>query len=543
MVDWSGKLLRGTYEVGALLGEGGMGAVYEARNVRLGRRVAIKILHSRGASDPAMLERFQREAEITASLEHPHIPAVYDLWVDGDPALIVMERLEGRSLLQVLRDEGALEPARVLRLSTQLLSGLAAAHGAAVVHRDLKPSNLFVTTGYDGGEVVKILDFGVARLLPSTGADPITRTGQVLGTIDHMAPEQATGTRVDARADIYAVGTIMWSALVGRTPFRGDNPAMVLHHVLMGCDEPLLRIRPELGSLAAIVDRAMSVAPEARFSTADEMADALRRVDVAALSSVSAPVTASLGGPPLSPTRAADPPSGAPRPVEVASSTAVAAPIAPSRPGAALWLAVAAAGGLGGAALLAAGAYLLLGTGASPPPDPAAVAPRVDPPAPAPAEAKPSFVPPVTPLAIVADASAPADRRDAGARASGPRRAARRSPRLDDPPGADTCAAHISTYVGITSRTGTARTWEAFRDPAYFEINRTCFPRSRLGHFDLRVELDEHGRLTSARVERRSPTVTAREAACVSRITRRHGLRVDGPDSIVFHHLQLRCNE
>lgn len=258
-----------------------MGAVYEGTHVELGRTVAIKLLRA-GLATAEMVERFRREAEISAGLHHPHIVDVFDIQTQTAPHFIVMERLVGENLTAHLR-EGRLEPPRVVRLAKQLLSALAATHAVGVVHRDIKPGNIMLVTGYDGGEVAKLVDFGVARLGPESGAQALTHRGEILGTLAYMAPEQAKGEAIDARADLYALGSVMWAALTGRRPFAGLSHPLAFEMLVSGERERLRDIRPGLGGLADCVDRAMAHRREDRFETAEAFAASLSALDLGAL--------------------------------------------------------------------------------------------------------------------------------------------------------------------------------------------------------------------------------------------------------------------
>ncbi|MFI5298360.1 MAG: serine/threonine-protein kinase, partial [Polyangiales bacterium] len=224
-ISLQGALLGGRYRVGRLLGAGGMGAVYEAMQEDLGRRVAIKVLLPEviaSSDDAEALRRFAREARAAAALHHPNIVAVTD-FSPGDataPAFLVMELLQGRSVARAIMDEGRLGPERVVTIAIQILAALETAHAAGLVHRDIKPDNVFLVpvTGAAGGELVKVLDFGIAKLARGGGATSsgLTATGAVLGTPAYMSPEQARGRDVDARSDLYAVGALMYHALSGR---------------------------------------------------------------------------------------------------------------------------------------------------------------------------------------------------------------------------------------------------------------------------------------------------------------------------------------
>ena len=271
-----GVVLSGRYRIIRGLGRGGMGSVFEATHVDLGGRVAVKVLHSQLTLDDDTVTRFRREAQVAAALSHPHIARVLDMGVEPDGTMfMVQELITGSTLTEVLRDQAPLEPDRVLRLAIQMLSALGAVHQAGVVHRDVKPSNVMLTTGYDGGEMVKLLDFGVARLLE---ASRLTSTGQLIGTPTYMAPEQMRGVRVDARADIYAVGAVAYGALAGRPPYEGRSYAEIVNQMLTQTRIPLTRLRPELGELGELVERAMAPDPDGRFQTADQMASSLSRL-------------------------------------------------------------------------------------------------------------------------------------------------------------------------------------------------------------------------------------------------------------------------
>jgi serine/threonine-protein kinase len=266
----------GDYTIEAPLGEGAMGVVYRGSGPD-GRRVAIKVLGASAASQPDALARFRREARVTSELGHPHIVAALDAGetAAGEPYL-VMELLEGEDLATLLSREGRLPPARALTLFAQIASALTAAHALGVVHRDLKPSNLFLTRGADGAEHVKVLDFGVSKV--QGGRSVMTRTHASLGTPGYMSPEQVEGrsATVDARADIFALGAILYELLAGRPPFVDLSIPALLHKVVHGDPPPLRALAPGLpAALGAAVERALRKDPAERFASVEEMARAL----------------------------------------------------------------------------------------------------------------------------------------------------------------------------------------------------------------------------------------------------------------------------
>ncbi|MDB4996579.1 MAG: serine/threonine protein kinase [Myxococcaceae bacterium] len=272
----AGTLLGGRYRIVRLIGSGGMGAVYEGVQEGLGRRVALKVLHARLAHTPDLVERFRREAQAAAALAHPHIVQVSDSQMnEGEPPFIVMEFLEGRSLGDRIRQDGPLPAERVAKIFAQVLDGLATAHRAGIVHRDIKPDNVFLTSSSTLGDLVKLVDFGVAKI-HAEGEAPLTIAGTVIGTLTYMAPEQARGATVDARTDIYAVAGCMYYALSRRRPLEGRQGPAMLAAIVMDEPAPLSSHVADVDrELEAIVHRALQKEPDARFSTADEMRQAL----------------------------------------------------------------------------------------------------------------------------------------------------------------------------------------------------------------------------------------------------------------------------
>jgi serine/threonine protein kinase len=277
MLTLTGTLLAGKYRVGERLGGGGMGEVYEAVQEGLGRRVAIKVMSGPMASDPQLLERFQREARAVAALGHPHIVAVTDFQDNpGEPPFLVMERLYGESLGHLLEREPMVEPLRACRIAEQTLSALSAAHEAGLVHRDVKPDNIFLCTSDTGSDIVKLLDFGVAKAMEEKQHGKLTSTGAIVGTLVYMAPEQARGEPIDARADVYALGACLYHMLAGQPPFTAPNAARLLNAVCSEAPTPLGALRPDLDPrLVGIVGRATAHHAGQRFSTARAMMSAI----------------------------------------------------------------------------------------------------------------------------------------------------------------------------------------------------------------------------------------------------------------------------
>ena len=271
----SGRTLgSGAYRVGALLGQGAMGAVYEGVQEALGRVVAIKVLHaSRGNLRQDQFARFQREARAAAALGHANIVQITDFqWVVGEPPFLVMEKLVGQSLGAAITRAGKLPPQRVAFIAAQALSALHAAHQAGIVHRDIKPDNVFLTVMAMVNDIVKVLDFGVAKLLDEA---PITMAGAMVGSPAYMPPEQAYGRPVDGRADIYALGATMYHALSGCLPVDAKDAAEFLAKVEIPA-VPLVQLVPGFDpALSQVVACAMAKRPEERFPTAEAMRNAL----------------------------------------------------------------------------------------------------------------------------------------------------------------------------------------------------------------------------------------------------------------------------
>lgn len=269
------RLLAGRYEIGELIGRGGMADVYSGYDARLGREVAIKILRSELARDNTFLLRFRREAKAAASLSHPSIVAVFDSGEDGDDSdpgstmpFIVMEYVHGRTLRDILHEDGPLEPLRAARIMAQVVRALNYSHDHGIVHRDIKPANVMVTDG----DQAKVMDFGIARAIADTAAT-MTNTSIVVGTAQYLSPEQAQGRDVDARSDLYSAGCLLYELLTGRPPFVGDSPVAIAYQHVGEPPQPPSVHHPEVPSnLDVVVLHALAKDPEQRYDSGDEFA-------------------------------------------------------------------------------------------------------------------------------------------------------------------------------------------------------------------------------------------------------------------------------
>ncbi len=287
-----GTLVGDRYVVEELIGQGGFGEVYSATNRHMGNRCALKVLHAADVPPPEV-ERFEREARTTCQLTSPYNIRVFDFgrtkWGD---VFMAMELLKGRTLSSLMRETGALEPARATRFAVQILKALVEAHGLGMIHRDLKPANIFMTEVAGEPEFVKVLDFGIAKLM-DTNTATLTAKGLVVGTPTYMAPEQASGRTIDERADLYAVGVMLYEMLAGRPPFTAKSPTRIVMMHINEAPPPLLE-QPGAGAvpppLAGVVHRLLEKLAENRFPSAAATIVALESAGLGTPKPFAAPV-------------------------------------------------------------------------------------------------------------------------------------------------------------------------------------------------------------------------------------------------------------
>ncbi|GGS18829.1 MULTISPECIES: Stk1 family PASTA domain-containing Ser/Thr kinase [Actinokineospora] len=272
------RLLSNRYEIGETLGYGGMSEVHRGRDVRLGREVAVKVLRADLARDPQFQERFRREAQNAAALNHPAIVAVYDtgetLTEQGPLPYIVMEYVDGRTLRDIVKTEGPLSGQRAMEIMADVCAALDFSHRHGIVHRDVKPANVMINRS----GAVKVMDFGIARAV-ADGQAAVTQTAAVIGTAQYLSPEQARGEAVDARSDVYATGCVLFELLTGEPPFTGDSPVAVAYQHVREDPRPPSQLNPRVSpQLDAIVLKAMSKGAANRYQSAAEMRTDIVRV-------------------------------------------------------------------------------------------------------------------------------------------------------------------------------------------------------------------------------------------------------------------------
>jgi serine/threonine-protein kinase len=270
-----GSVVADRYHIEKKLGEGGMGTVYLGEHVKMGRKSAIKVMAKSLASDTEAVARFNREAANAARIAHPNVCAVYDFGETADGTIyLAMEYIRGESLNEVLAREGPLPPARATHILEQIGAALEAAHELGIVHRDLKPDNIMVTVGRDGTDVVKVVDFGIAKATRGEEGQKVTRTGLVVGTPEYMSPEQLSGDVLDGRSDIYSLGLVLYRMLTGILPFEADSAQEMMMKRLTDRPLPLAQAAPGAGFPAALqqaLDRALERMPADRYGSVGEL--------------------------------------------------------------------------------------------------------------------------------------------------------------------------------------------------------------------------------------------------------------------------------
>lgn len=278
-----GKTILGKYKVIELLGTGGMSRVYKAFQIMTQKMVALKLLHKHLSDKPTMMRRFQAEAQASHHLAHPHIITVYDFGITEDnQPFIAMDYLEGRALSDIVRTWGQLSIDRVLKITDQILDALEHAHDSGVLHRDLKPSNIVLIPVGDDMDYVKLVDFGIAKILPKAGleAQELTQSGDVFGSPLYMSPEQCLGNMTDARSDIYSIGCLLYECLTGKPPLLGNNTLETMHKQVHEMPGGLTNVKADVRlvkQLEDIVFKAMAKEPENRFQSAPEMRRAIEQ--------------------------------------------------------------------------------------------------------------------------------------------------------------------------------------------------------------------------------------------------------------------------
>lgn len=276
-----GAVLAERFEIVSVLGRGSMGTVYKARHIGLGRIVALKVLHAQLIAEKAKQARFRMEAQAVSALNHPYVVSVYDFGIaqSGQPYM-AMEFLDGPTLAQIIRSERRLKPERAVAIMLQACDALAHAHSQGVVHRDVKPSNLILLK-VDSLEVLKIVDFGIAKLLDSESAQQLTQTGETIGSPLYMSPEQVMGRKIDPRTDIFSLACVLYEVLTGLQPFRGENLMETMLKRVQENAPTFAEVRPDLTlpkALEEVTLKALARDANDRYQSMVEFRQALERV-------------------------------------------------------------------------------------------------------------------------------------------------------------------------------------------------------------------------------------------------------------------------
>lgn len=271
--DLVGQVVADRYHILKKLGEGGMGAVYLGEHVKMGRKSAIKVMAAAMSQDPDAIARFNREASNASRISHPNVCQIYDFGETPDGLIyLAMEFIEGQALTDLIEREGALPPPRAARILKQAADALQAAHDLGIVHRDIKPDNIMVIQGRDGTDIVKVVDFGIARAVGGDeSGQKVTKTGLVVGTPEYMSPEQLSGDKLDGRSDIYSLALVLYRMLTGVLPFQADSAQETMIKRLTDDPMPLMETRPDIAfppALQVVLDRALARMPADRYQSA-----------------------------------------------------------------------------------------------------------------------------------------------------------------------------------------------------------------------------------------------------------------------------------
>ncbi|MBP1759434.1 MAG: serine/threonine protein kinase, partial [Firmicutes bacterium] len=266
------KIFGERYEVLEKIGAGGMAIVYKAKDLLLNRVVTIKVLREQFVTDEDFIRRFRREAQSAASLSHPNIVSIYDVGKDGDTEYIVMEYVEGRNLKEIIREYAPLSTEQSINLARQITGAIQNAHENHIIHRDIKPHNILVTA--DGH--AKVTDFGIARAVSSA---TVTHTGDIVGSVHYLSPEQAKGIQSNEQSDIYSLGIVLYELLTGKVPYDGETPIAIALKHLQQEPVPPSKLNPRIGKeLEGVIMRAIAKSPEQRYLSAKELVEDLNHI-------------------------------------------------------------------------------------------------------------------------------------------------------------------------------------------------------------------------------------------------------------------------